>query len=300
MKRPTMRLVALVAFTAILLFQSSTAHAAHCSLDDCPDVGLDGGAATTQLSGEQAPSIVGASPVEAVDYAYRMRTQCVVAAEATGNCSPGTIHTCPPEPGRVIDYFFVERRPVVRPDGTAVAPVPAGLQPGDLVGSWAIVSEGCFDVTVLNPPPSSAEVFSYFQRLPLPTLTTQHQPPGNGLSGLPVIFFTDSPTTQTFTVDIRGFTVVINAVAQRYTWHTGDPRTPAVSSTEPGHAYPNQTIEHPYKSGTYTAYLTVTWGATFTVNGGPPDTVAGTTTTDGPPVTFDVLQARAVLTNPYD
>ena len=57
---------------------------------------------------------------------------------------------------------------------------------------------------------------------------------------------------------------------------------------------------HGYRSGTYTAYLTVTWGATFTVNGGPPDEVAGTTTTDGPPVTFDVLQARAVLTNPYD
>ena len=27
---------------------------------------------------------------------------------------------------------------------------------------------------------------------------------------------------------------------------------------------------------------------------------AGTTTTDGPPVTFRVLQAHAVLTNPYD
>ena len=115
-----------------------------------------------------------------------------------------------------------------------------------------------------------------------------------------MIFYTDSPTTQTFTVDIRGFTVVINAVAKQYTWHTGDPRTPTVTSTEPGHAYPNQTIEYGYRSGTYTAYLTVTWGAMFTVNGGPPDDVAGTTTTDGPPVTFDVLQARAVLTNPYD
>jgi hypothetical protein len=75
---------------------------------------------------------------------------------------------------------------------------------------------------------------------------------------------------------------------------------PTVTSTQPGHAYPNQTIEYGYRSGTYTAYLTVTWGATFTVDGGPPDDVAGTTTTDGPPVTFDVLQARAVLTNPYD
>jgi hypothetical protein len=200
----------------------------------------------------------------------------------------------------VVDYFFVERRPIVRPDGTAAVPVPTGLQPGDPVGAWKAVSEGCFDITPLNPPPSPAEVFSYFQRLPLPTLTTQHQPPGNGLSGLPVIFYTDSPSTQTFTVDIRGFTVVINAAAQRYTWHTGDPRSPTVTSTEPGHAYPKQTIEYGYRSGTYTAYLTVTWGATFTINGGPPDDVAGTTTTDGPPVTFDVLQARAVLTNPYD
>ena len=48
------------------------------------------------------------------------------------------------------------------------------------------------------------------------------------------------------------------------------------------------------------ASLTVTWGATFTVNGSAPADVPGTTTTDGPPVTFDVLQARAVLTNPYD
>ena len=62
-----------------------------------------------------------------------------------------------------------------------------------------------------NPPPSPAEVFRYFETLPLPQLVTQHQPPGDGLAGLPVIFYTDSPTTQTFTVDIRGFTVVIDA-----------------------------------------------------------------------------------------
>ena len=200
----------------------------------------------------------------------------------------------------MIGYFFVQQRPVVRPDGTAVLPVPPGAQPGDELGSWTTVRQGCLDITPLNPPPSPGEVFRYFERLPLPTLTTQHQPPGSGLSGLPVISYTDSPTTQTFTVDIRGFTVVINATAQQYTWHTGDPGTPSVTTTEPGHPYPNQTIEHPYRSGSYTAYLTVTWGATFTVNGGPPDDVPGTTTTDGPPVTFDVLQARAVLTNPYD
>ena len=155
------------------------------------------------------------------------------------------------------------------------------------------------DVTALNPPPSPSEVFSHFERLPLPQLTTQHQPPGDGLSGLPVIFYTDSPTTQTFTVDIRGFSVVIEATAEQFTWHTGD-ATGQITSTDPGQPYPNQTIEHSYRSGTYTAHLTVTWGATFSVNGSTPADVPGTTTTDGPPVTFDVLQARAVLTDPYN
>jgi hypothetical protein len=207
-----------------------------------------------------------------------------------------------------VGFFVVERRPVVLPDGTFAnpadstefLPAPAGMAPGAPADDWRYYSEGCFDITPLNPPPSPGEVFTYFQRLPLPQLTTRQQPPGNALVGLPVIFWTDSPTTQTFTVDIRGFTVVIEAEATQYTWHTGDPAIPAVVSTDPGRPYPNETVEHDYRSGTYTSYLTVTWGATFTVNGSAPANVPGTTTTDGPPVTFDVLQARPVLTNPYN
>ncbi|MGY1915904.1 hypothetical protein [Blastococcus sp. SYSU DS0973] len=178
-------------------------------------------------------------------------------------------------------------------------PVPPGSAPGTPLGSWEDVRQGCIDITPLNPPPSPGEVFSYFQRLPLPELTTRHQPPGDGLTGLPVIFYTDSPTTQTFTVDIRGFTVVIEATAEQFTWHTGD-AAGSITTTDPGAPYPDQTIEHSYRSGTYTASLTVTWGATFSVDGSAETDVPGTTTTSGPPVTLDVLQARTVLTNPYD
>jgi hypothetical protein len=217
----------------------------------------------------------------------------------TDYCSPTDVRECPPVPERVIGYFVVERRAIVPSRGPAVEPVPDGFLPGDPLGDWSFYREGCFDITPLNPPPSGAEVFSYFQRLPLPRLTTQHQPPGNGLSGLPVIFYTDSPTAQTFTVDVRGFTVVITATAEQFTWHTGD-SAGDVTSADPGRPYPDQTVEHDYRSGTYTAYVTVTWGATFTVDGSAPADVPGTTTTDGPPVTFDVLQARPVLTNPYD
>lgn len=180
-------------------------------------------------------------------------------------------------------------------DGTPLAP---GITPGTPIGDWVPVARACVDITALNPPPSPGEVFRYFKELPLPKLTTKQQPPGNALSGLPVIFFTDSPTTQDFTVNIRGFTVTIAARATGFTWHTGDGTD--LTSSGPGAAYPNQTVTHDYRSGSYTASLTTTWSATFRVNGGASAAVPGTTTTDGPAVTFTVLQAHAVLTNPYD
>ncbi|WP_448615840.1 hypothetical protein [Modestobacter sp. URMC 112] len=141
-------------------------------------------------------------------------------------------------------------------------------------------------------------MFRYFQTLPLPKLATQQQPPGNGLVGLPVIFFTTGPTTETFTVDIRGFDVDITARATGFAWHTGDGTS--LTTTDPGAPYPRQTITHDYRAGTYTAFLTTTWGATYSVDGGASADVPGTTTTDGPQVTFAVLQARTVLTDPYD
>jgi hypothetical protein len=195
--------------------------------------------------------------------------------------------------------MVIEQRRLVLQDGSTIDGFDAaGAAPGTAVGDWLSVARACVDITALNPPPSPGEVFRYFQTLPLPELTTQQQPPGNGLVGLPVIFYTDSPTTQTFTVDIRGFTVDIVAGATAFTWHTGDGSD--ITSTDPGRPYPDQTVTHDYSSGTYTAFLTTTWGATFSVDGGASAPVPGTTTTDGPPVTFDVLQARPVLTNPYD
>jgi hypothetical protein len=199
-----------------------------------------------------------------------------------------------------VQLLVVERQRLVLSTGVTIDPDfdTEGAPPGTPVGPWMSQGRECIDITALNPPPSPGEVFRYFQTLPLPQLTTQQQPPGNGLVGVPVIFYTDSPTTQTFTVDIRGFTVEIAAGAVGFTWHTGDGTD--LTSDDPGAPYPNQTVTHDYRSGTYTAHLTTTWGATFSVDGGASAPVPGTTTTDGPPVTFTVLQARPVLTNPYD
>ncbi|WP_245852639.1 hypothetical protein [Blastococcus aggregatus] len=195
--------------------------------------------------------------------------------------------------------LVIERQRLVQQDGTAGdLGVPAGTPPGSPIGPWERLDRGCVDITALNPPPSPGEVFRYFQTLPLPQLPTRQQPPGNALVGLPVIFFTDGPTTQTFTLDIRGFTVDITATATGFTWHTGDGTD--LTTTTPGAPYPRHTISHDYATGTYTAALTTTWTATFSVDGGITAPVPGSTTTDGTPVTFAVLQARPVLTNPFD
>jgi hypothetical protein len=232
-------------------------------------------------------------------FQWRMRTACQVTDSQVGACDPGAI-TCDSPPDRMVGYYVVQRQRLTPVNGEPVdgAAPPPGQAPGAPFGVWETTFAGCVDVTDLNPPPSPDEVFRYFQTLPLPQLTTRQQPPGQALVGLPVIFFTDSPTTQTFTVDIRGFTVDIAATATSYTWDTGDGAL--LTTTDPGAPYPDQTITHDYSSGTYTASLTTTWGATFSVDSGVAAQVPGTTTTQGAPVTFSVRQARTVLTNPYD
>ncbi len=200
----------------------------------------------------------------------------------------------------MIRELVLQQRRLVLQDGTTVDgyPVPIGTPIGVPLGPWLAFPRACIDVTALNPPPSPGEVFRYFETLPLPALAAQQQPPGNGLVGLPVVFFTQGPTTQTFTVNIRGFQVDILATAESFAWHTGDGTV--LTTTDPGAPYPDHSITHDYAAGTYTASLTTTWGGTYRVDGGASVDVPGTTTTEGPPVTFTVLEARPVLTNPYD
>lgn len=176
--------------------------------------------------------------------------------------------------------------------------MPPGMQPGSPYGPWSAIYTGCVDVTDLNPAPTPDEVYRYFQTLPLPHLDTIEQPPGTALVGLPVVFHTDGPTTQTYDLTIRGFAVHITATATTFTWHTGDGTD--LTTTSPGAPWPDTTATHTYRSGTYTSSLTTTWTATFTLDGGPATPVPGSTTTDGPATTFTVVRAHPVLTNPYD
>jgi hypothetical protein len=300
------RLAAWVTLVAILTLTCSIpAEAAECGgLKGCPTApttGLEAGQVTATyfevIAGSGRAS--NQPPPGAPPYRWRLRTECEVSDPNVGACQPGAV-ACEQVEARVITYYIVQRQRLALPDGALIdgqAP-PVGLPEGTPFGLWETTFAGCVDITDLNPPPSPDEVFRYFQTLPLPQLTTRQQPPGAALVGLPVIFFTDSPTTQTFTVDIRGFAVVITARATSFAWTTGDGTT--LTTTDPGAPYPDQTVTHDYAAGTYTASLTTTWGGTFTVDGGAAVDVPGTTTTDGVPTTFVVRQAHSVLTNPYD
>lgn len=290
-----------VALFIALTLQTPTSRADDsCELRICPHVDTAPGALTAAYVAQSDGAWMASNDAPADSpHAYRLRTPCQVDSSAGDACRADDEALCPAPPDRIVQVMVIEQQRIVLPDGTTIDGFdPLGAAPGTPVGPWLSVARACVDITALNPPPSPAEVFRYFQTLPLPELTTQQQPPGDALVGLPVIFYTDSPTTQTFTLDIRGFTVDITATATTYTWHTGDGTD--LTTTTPGAPYPQHTITHDYPSGTYTAWLTTTWGATFSVDGGASTDVPGTTTTDGPPVTFDVLQARAVLTNPYD
>ena len=236
-------------------------------------------------------------------FTWRLRSPC--ASAVGGECERAPDVVCPAAPDRVVRLLDVEQRRLVQVDPVTGAlfmdgglPVPVGTAPGTPLGSWLPFATTCVDITDLNPPPSPDEVFRYFQTLPLPALATRQQPPGNALVGLPVVFYTDGPTSQTFTLDIRGFTVDITATAASFTWHTGDGTD--LTTTDPGAPYPDHTISHDYAAGRWTASLTTTWSGTFRVDGSAEVAVPGTTTTEGQPVTFAVVEARAVLTDPYD
>jgi hypothetical protein len=230
---------------------------------------------------------------------WRLLAQCDITDAAVGGCNPDQL-SCPIVPDRLLSYYIVQSQRLTLPDHAPVdgrTPLPE-LPIGTPFGPWAQVYAGCVDVTDLNPAPTPDEIYRYLRTLPLPALPTRQQPPGTALVGLPVVFHTDGPTSQGFDLTIRGYAVHITATATSYTWHTGDGTD--LTTTSPGAPWPDTTVTHTYRSGSYTSSLTTTWTATFTLDGSPPTPVPGSTTTDGPATTFAVVQAHPVLTNPYD
>jgi len=225
------------------------------------------------------------------------------------------VPTCSAAEGQLNLYYYIYRQRVAQPGGTPApaeygigeppAPTPpASIPIGQPYGIVLPAGQGCVDVSTLDLPPSPEEVATYFQALPLPGLGFGFQPPDLGLVNLPEIFFTLEPTTGTYIVDIRGYSVTIYTGVSQFFWHTGDTVSPEgeyVYSEDPGAPYPNQTVTHTYlQRGTYPAFLQTVWVSTYTYDGNGPYSVPGSVVTIGPTQNIEVVEAHPVLTDPYD
>lgn len=123
------------------------------------------------------------------------------------------------------------------------------------------------------------------------------QPPGSQvLVNLDaIVYTTDAP--RTLTTQVNATPVTVQATPTSYTWTWGDGAS--TTTTDPGAAYPNQTVTHRYASTAQdvTITLTTTWTATFTPDGQDTQPVTGTITTTDTTAPFDVVRTISYLTD---
>ena len=99
----------------------------------------------------------------------------------------------------------------------------------------------------------------------LPTLQVAYQPEGAALIKVPVIFFTDLPSSFTKDIKILGELVKIK-VKPRSLWNFGDGSI--LLTSKPGRPYPATDITHSYSvPGTYLVTVATIWSGTFTIAG---------------------------------
>ena len=152
--------------------------------------------------------------------------------------------------------------------------------PGSPWGEWDDVDAGGCGVDLL--PVLTADDF---RRLPLPAPALTLQPDrGWVLVNIETIVSTD-PASVTLRTDLLGIGVNVEATPRRWAYDFGDGHTLTTSS--PGHAYPDHDVFHEYEQpGTTTITLTAEWTGRYQVDGSPlwrdVDGVATTTATTAP------------------
>ena len=123
------------------------------------------------------------------------------------------------------------------------------------------------------------------------------QPPGAKALVSKIVIAYTSGDSQTLETEVGGAPVTIVATPVSYAWDWGDGAT--TTTTDPGAAYPDQTVFHKYS---HTAKgvvisLTTTWTATYSVGGGPAQPISGTLTTTDTTHPFDLVRRISYLTD---
>lgn len=134
-----------------------------------------------------------------------------------------------------------------------------------------------------------------FAELPLPAGELVIQPPdGLTLVNFDTNFYTTSTEPITSTATLLGQQVTLEATPAEYQWDFGD--GDALTTTEPGAAYPALRITHSYLStGTYQPNLDTTYTGRYRVGGGPWLQIPGTVTIDGTGQDLRAIEAQPKL-----
>ena len=155
------------------------------------------------------------------------------------------------------------------------------------------------------PPVTPGMVRRAFERVPLPMPRLGSSPPGGKtLVNLRTIFYTEAEPFQR-SVRLLGRTVRLEVAPVSFLWSVGQGGSfstdwagqPYMRGIEPAE-YPDEYVTWVYERANVTerARVSVVWGATYSVDGGPAQPVPGTVTTTSPAISIRVAEARGVLT----
>ena len=277
------RMLAALLLPALLLLQTTEASARpeqepDCRFEVCAIAG-DGALVVGDV--EDAPGGRIALNEPDPTHQWRLVNTCLTQDPVIGGC---TIQApCPAPPDRIVGRFLVQNRLIA--NGPNAPWVDDGID--------------CVDITEIEPVVTPAMVQAEFEKLPLPLGEISLQPSdGVVLVNVGAIFYTTQEATASYDVDIIGQAVHIDAFITDYAWHVGD-GSPDVHGR--GAPYPDKSTLHVYTApGGVQVTLTLTWDATYTVDGGPVTPVLDTTTTDSPPVALTVVEAESILVDSFD
>ncbi|HVA60245.1 MAG TPA: hypothetical protein VNG13_06880 [Mycobacteriales bacterium] len=195
--------------------------------------------------------------VEQHHYNWMWIPTCALSAPTNLQLSCAHTGNGCPDPRDHLYWVYYTDTSLVPPDGWHRVPTTYCLGPTSTV-----------PVAVLQ-----ADVQRQFRNLPLPRGTISVEPPRAGVVNLPVLAFTNTPSTRIFHVTALGAAVTLTATPQRWVWRWG--AGAPVTTNGPGAPYPTcQQATSSCAAFTYTepgSYgpisVTVSWTATYTVAG---------------------------------
>ncbi|WP_169925373.1 PKD domain-containing protein [Sanguibacter antarcticus] len=176
---------------------------------------------------------------------------------------------------------------------------PTTISTLDELGNWTAPVHNSFIACATTPAGAPPVVFTEadFQALAITPSAIVVGPSGGWLPvQMDNVAYTDA-TPQTLVTTIVGQAVTVRATPTQFTWNWADDSAPT-TTTDPGRAWPNHTVAHPYtRAGDYTVTMTTRWTGELSLDGGStyqPITGTATTTSTAPSITVTELRSRLV------